>query len=197
MSPKRRVFLITGLVVALAAAASMPGAAQLQDEITKPVVVPGSFADLQSSVAAVNRPRGPKDGLTPLAEKVVAIIGAAPNARATSMKVFETKEIGPVFIVPTNQGFTVISESSIGTVEGTLGDGNPIVGGLVEPEGQPAYLWGIAIDDVIGVDIAVGDATSAATMVQNGFYWIAPSEIKSVKGLTLRVHLADGTTVAM
>jgi hypothetical protein len=34
-------------------------------------------------------------------------------------------------------------------------------------------------------------------MVPNGFYWVAPADLKSIDGLILLVHLEDGTIVAM
>lgn len=186
------------LVAAVSSGVAVAAGSGRGSDTVAPEVIDGSFDDLQAAVSAVDRTRTPDDELDAELEGVAdEILGATPSQVDQSRKVFEA-EFGPVYVVPLEGGFGVITRESGGVVPGTLGEKNPVAGGLVDPgSGEASYVWGVAIDSVTGVEVNIGDATYAATMVENGFYLIAPKDMETFETLTLLVHLKDGTTVRM
>jgi hypothetical protein len=189
------------IVVALALATSF-GAYKVSAGTGSPSPVApspkaGGFADLVANVAAINRARVPADTLTPAAlataEKMAGSLPAGAESR--SMQVFSSPPSGPVYALPAANGFAIVTGAGGGTVAGTLSDGNPIAGGVVYSSGSPGWLFGVASNDVASIDVIIGQATYKATLVGNGYYWVAPDASTDIRSATLLTHLKDGSVV--
>jgi hypothetical protein len=195
--------LLYGLVATLlAASATALGLIVASGHGSRPAAVPkpvaGTFADLASSVAAIKHSRGPADQLTAGASSVVSAFGGevSPRAASQSLKVFETPATGPVYVVPAMRGFALVTSHGGGLIPGTLGHDNPAAGGAVQADGsQPGYVFGIAADDVTGVDVALNGQTYHARMLKNGYVWVAPDASLDVTKAAIFARLQDGTVV--
>jgi len=204
-APRKRVVAAVMVVAVVAGALAIAGAAISggSEEVVQPSMVAGDFEDLKAAVDAISRPRGSEDELSPAAAEAVASIASASasvsaSAAQSSMRVFEAKVIGPVWVVPAADGFGIITETGGGVVSGILGRTMPIAGGVTDPgPDEPTVVWGIATDAVIGVDIVIGDQTFEATLVENGYYWLAPDKSLDLDGAKMHVHLADGAKVVL
>jgi len=203
--PRRHAIAVV-LVVAVAAGALGIASAAISggsEDVVQPRMIPGDFEDLKIVVGAIDRPRTSGDELSPIAVEAVASIASASSslsvsASDSSMRVFEAKVIGPVWVVPAADGFGIITETGGGMVSGVLGRTMPIAGGITDPgPDDPAVVWGIATDAVIGIDIVIGDQAFEATLVENGYYWLAPDESIDLDRLEMHVHLADGAKVVL
>lgn len=198
-------------IVAAAAVAATGGALGIAsvatggggEDIVEPRTVPGDFEDLRTTLAAIKRPRGAGDELSPAAAEAVATMASvspilSDSAADSSMRVFEAKVIGPVWVVPATDGFGLITESGGGVISGVLGSTMPIAGGMTQtgPD-DPTVVWGVASDAVIGIDIVIGDEIFEATLVKNGYYWLAPDGSLDLGDAEMHAHLADGTTVVV
>lgn len=162
-----------------------------------PTPAQGTFADLARNIAAINHTRGTEDALTPqAAETATKFATQLPvDAQDRSMKVFTTPRSGPVYLLPANAGFAIITASGGGIVPGTLGPTNPAAGGTIYASDAPGWVFGVASNDVTAVDVTVGTELFHATMFPNGYYWTAPNASVDVRNATLLVHLKDGSVV--
>lgn len=168
------------------------------DEVQPPQPMAGSFDTLKANLSAIDRPRTADDKIVGPATQGLDVAGITSSEANESYKVFDAEPVGSVYVVPTSEGFALITDTNAARIGGTLGRDNPIAGGLNQTEDGIAYTWGIAIDDVVGVDMIVGEAVLKATMVKNGFYWVAPEGLREkLAGLRMIAHLDDGTAIAM
>lgn len=162
-----------------------------------PQVTPGSFADLSANVSAISGAQTSADVLTKRLARAAETMGVSAEARSQARKVFESAPTGPVFVMPANGGLAFLTGEVGGVLEGSLTAANPVFGGAVEPGvGEASYVWGVAVDGVLGVDVIVNDKSFPATMVPNGFYWVALDDAGTLEGLRLDVQLEDGTTIS-
>jgi hypothetical protein len=189
--------IVVALVLAVAFGAYKVSAGAGSPSPVAPSPNAGGFADLTANIAAISRARVPADTLTPAAlataEKMAGSLPA--NAVSRSMQVFSSPLSGPVYALPAANGFAIVTAGGGGTVAGTLNDSNPIAGGVVYSSGSPGWLFGIASNDVAAIDVVVGGTTYKATLVGNGYYWVAPDASTDVRSATLLTHLKNGSVV--
>jgi hypothetical protein len=171
----------------------------VQGSPSYPRPVAGTFAELARTVSAIDRARTSDDALTAKAAQVVASMAdqLPPDAAQQAMRVYTSPVCGPVYVLPAKQGFALISGAgALGTfaeiVPGTLGETDPGAGGAFYSSSGPSGVCGIATDDVVSVDVVVGAHIYQATMLRNGYEWLAP---RASRVLSLRFHLKDGSVV--
>jgi hypothetical protein len=195
---RRKIYVITvGLMLAIATAlgiASAIGGSEPRD----PTVVSGGFADLAAHVSAINHERRASDALPTAAQQALARIPKAElpaDAIQNARRVFDGAVIGPVFVVPANHGFALVSNGGISLVPGTLGDANPAAG-MVEQRSSddPVVVFGVAADNVVRVDVVIAGKTSQAKLIGNGYEWVADTPV-TIDDIRLLLHLSDGSVV--
>jgi hypothetical protein len=191
------VVLITGVAIALTVGAYRASIGSSGGNPTNPSPTAGTYADLSGSVAAINHARDANDALTPAVAATVAKLSdeLPANAAQASKKVFTAGISGPVYVVPAKDGFALVTAGGGGIIPGRLSDSNPVAGGAVYTTGSPGWLFGIAEDNVTSIDVLVGSSSYKASLVHNGYYWVAPSSDVDVRSASLVVHLKSGAVV--
>lgn len=189
---RRAVVLTTSVVMLLAAGGAIGGVLATRSSSPQP----GTYADLKTRVNALDRARQSTDDAPPGFADRLRSAGASEDEVRSAMKVADIDGLGPIYIAPADGGFVVVTKESGGRVGGTLGPNNPSVGGLEETEGQPPRVWGVVIDDVVGLDVVVNDQSYPAKIEDNAFLWTGPQELAgNVKSFHVVMHLKDGSSV--
>ena len=196
------ILIVAGVGASIAVATLRGPRAATQD----PTLVEGGFGTLATVVRAIDRERNPDDAISDeLASHLENLISTGVITRDAinlSRRVFEAPEIGPVYVLPSDTGFVVVSSYGIMSVIGGLGSTNPVAGFFgqgdlaTDPPGL-AYTYGVAMDDVEGVDVVYQDRVFPATMVENGYVWISPDSEMQIDSLHLQVRLSDGSIINM
>ncbi len=163
-----------------------------------PRPVTGTFEDLAKVVSAINRDRTADDALTGKAAHTAG--GLVPaDGQTRSMRVATSPVCGPLYVLPAAHAFVLVSGGGkLGafgeSVPGALGEHDPAAGAILASSDDAQGVCGIAIDDVVAVDVVAGNGTYPATLAANGYYWLAPRSL-ATHALSLRVHLKDGSIV--
>jgi hypothetical protein len=131
----------------------------------------------------------------------------APAPGTTRLALTQLGELGrQIWLTTTDKGD--ICEIILTGVEGGGGcvphfeSGLPLVTDVVDsyplpdsPDPGPAYLFGLAKAGVTEIDVAQPDGSvSAASFANSAWYWETAPGLHALRGLTLIVHFADGST---
>jgi hypothetical protein len=151
------------------------------------------------TVSETLRPRTADDDLRGAALATIQASGGDfLEASKRSRKVFETPGGEVVYVVPGVEAgtYSVVLGAAVRRYHDPLSASRPVtVAWRQAAAGEPFEAFGLAVDEVVSVDVVLHGKTYPAMLADNGWWWIAPDGKTTPMDASIVVRLEDGSEV--
>ena len=203
---RRRRTLIWSIILVLGTGSTGAIAADLSRQDAKRADLAGSTSRtlerLSSVMSRFAGPRTAADDLDASASKAYdgLIFGDTrlQKSDARLSRHLINAPTGGVFVIPNAGGMITLAASNYAAATRILPSSeHPVVFGAQYKEfgTSPLLLFGVAIDDVASIDVAVDGQITTAALSKDGWYWQADDPAVTLDEVTVVAQLKDGTSV--
>jgi hypothetical protein len=162
---------------------------------------PGDPLGVGGTVSETLRPRTADDDLRGASLATIQARGGDfLEASKRSRKVFETPLGEAVYVVPGVEAgtFSVVLGADVKRYDAPLSRSRPVtVAWRQAAPGDSVEAFGLAIDEVVSIDVVLDGRAHAASLEDNGWWWIAPDTKTSPADATIVVRLEDGSVIEL